>query len=66
LLHALGIAGAPGEVLRPAVPPDYGMLAVPAIDPGSATRRKLNLNIQTALCIPPVALAAGRLASWRR
>jgi hypothetical protein len=37
---------------------DFGMLGVPAIDPEPHTRRVLNLDIQTALCLMNIPFAA--------
>jgi hypothetical protein len=37
---------------------DFGMLDVPAIDPEAHTRRLLNLDIQTALCLMNIPFAA--------
>src|SRR5260370_23437847 len=47
VLFALGSAGAPGQRARTDL--DFGMLAVPGIDPEPRTRRLLHLDIQTAL-----------------
>ena len=59
VLSALGSAGVPAQ------PPggrhrgdlDFGMLAVPEVDPEPGTRRLLNLDIQTALCLMNIPFA---------
>ena len=48
VLLALGQAGG---TARPVGGLDFGMLEVPAVDPEPGTRRLLNLDIQTALCL---------------
>jgi hypothetical protein len=63
VLHAIGSARAPGGGVggaaeAAAAPPDYGMIAVPVIDPGPASGRLLNLDIQTALCLMAIPFAA--------
>jgi uncharacterized protein DUF6999 len=55
VLSALGKAGRPalssgGEL-------DFSMLAVPEVDPEPGTRRLLNLDIQTALCLMNIPFA---------
>jgi hypothetical protein len=62
VLFALGSQGAGGET-GPLAPPDrasldFGMLWVPGIDPEPDTRRLLNLDIQTALCLMNIPFAA--------
>jgi len=54
VLLALGQAGA---TARPDGGLDFGMLDVPAVDPEPATRRLLNLDIQTALCLMNIPFA---------
>jgi hypothetical protein len=56
VLFALGCAGVaagadPGSL-------DFGMLSVPGVDPEPGTRRLLNLDIQTALCLMNIPFAA--------
>lgn len=58
VLHAVGSARAPGGAAEAAAPPDYGMITVPVIDPGPASGRLLNLDIQTALCLMAIPFAA--------
>lgn len=66
VLHAVGSARAPGGgaggavggVPEAATAPDYRMIAVPVIDPGPASGRLLNLDIQTALCLMAIPFAA--------
>ena len=55
VLFALGSAGAPGQRARTDL--DFGMLAVPDIDPEPRTRRLLHLDIQTALCVMNIPFA---------
>jgi hypothetical protein len=62
VLSALG-RRAPGSDERMAEPRDhagldFSMLAVPGIDPQARTRRILNLDIQTALCLMNIPFAA--------
>jgi len=62
VLSALG-RRAPGSDERMAGPRDhagldFSMLAVPGIDPEPRTRRILNLDIQTALCLMNIPFAA--------
>jgi hypothetical protein len=62
VLFAFGRQGAGGET-GPLAPPDrasldFGMLWVPGIDPEPDTRRLLNLDIQTALCLMNIPFAA--------
>jgi len=54
VLLALGQAGG---TARPDGRLDFGMLDVPAVDPEPATRRLLNLDIQTALCLMNIPFA---------
>jgi uncharacterized protein DUF6999 len=54
VLFALGKARGPA---RPRGDLDFGMLDVPEIDPEPATRRLLNLDIQTALCLMNIPFA---------
>jgi hypothetical protein len=54
VLLALGQAG---RTARPDGGLDFGMLDVPAVDPEPATRRLLNLDIQTALCLMNIPFA---------
>jgi hypothetical protein len=54
VLSALGTARGP---VRPRDDLDFGMLEVPVIDPEPATRRLLNLDIQTALCLMNIPFA---------
>jgi hypothetical protein len=60
VLSALGRAGAaagsPGGQHRGGL--DFSMLAVPEVDPEPGTRRLLNLDIQTALCLMNIPFAA--------
>ena len=57
VLSALGHAGVglPGGSDRGDL--DFGMLEVPEIDPEPGTRRLLNLDIQTALCLMNIPFA---------
>jgi hypothetical protein len=58
VLLALGRAGLPGGPGRPRSRDlDFGMLDVPEIDPEPGTRRLLNLDIQTALCLMNIPFA---------
>jgi hypothetical protein len=61
-LFALGSQGAGGDAGLPGRPDpaslDFGMLGVPGIDPEPHTRRLLNLDIQTALCLMNIPFAA--------
>lgn len=54
VLLALGQAGG---TARPVGGLDFGMLEVPAVDPEPGTRRLLNLDIQTALCLMNIPFA---------
>jgi hypothetical protein len=54
VLFDLGSARGPA---RPRDDLDFGMLEVPAIDPEPGTRRLLNLDIQTALCLMNIPFA---------
>jgi hypothetical protein len=54
VLFALGSARGPA---RPRDALDFAMLEVPEIDPEHATRRLLNLDIQTALCLMNIPFA---------
>ena len=54
VLLALGSARGPA---RPRDDLDFAMLEVPEIDPEPATRRLLNLDIQTALCLMNIPFA---------
>ncbi len=54
-LLALGQAGAGPKLGADEL--DFGMLAVPAIDPERRARRVLNLDIQTALCLMNIPFA---------
>ena len=54
VLSALGTARGPA---RPRDDLDYGMLEVPEVDPEHGTRRLLNLDIQTALCLMNIPFA---------
>jgi hypothetical protein len=54
VLSALGTARGPA---RPRDDLDYGMLEVPEVDPEPRTRRLLNLDIQTALCLMNIPFA---------
>jgi hypothetical protein len=54
VLLALGSAGVPAQ---PPQDLDFGMLAVPEIDPEPGKRRLLNLDIQTALCLMNIPFA---------
>jgi hypothetical protein len=60
VLSALGRAGVaarlPGRQRRGDL--DFSMLAVPEVDPEPGTRRLLNLDIQTALCLMNIPFAA--------
>jgi hypothetical protein len=56
VLSALGGAGAAAGPRRGDL--DFGMLAVPEVDPEPGTRRLLNLDIQTALCLMNIPFAA--------
>jgi hypothetical protein len=62
VLFALGSQGRGGEAGMPAprdhASLDFEMLAVPGIDPEPRTRRFLNLDIQTALCLMNIPFAA--------
>jgi hypothetical protein len=51
-----GDAGMPGQ--RGQASLDFGMLGTPGIDPEPDTRRFLNLDIQTALCLMNIPFAA--------
>jgi hypothetical protein len=62
VLFALGAQGTGREPGAPEPPDpaslDFGMLSVPGIDPEPGTRRLLNLDIQTALCLMNIPFAA--------
>ncbi|MBO0830554.1 MAG: hypothetical protein J2P28_09705 [Actinobacteria bacterium] len=62
VLYALGNrgrGGCPAAVAqRDGTCLDFGMLSVPGIDPEPHTRRFLNLDIQTALCLMNIPFAA--------
>lgn len=55
VLLALGSAGMPVQPHRGDL--DFGMLEVPEVDPEPETRRMLNLDIQTALCLMNIPFA---------
>lgn len=55
VLQALGTSD--GLHQRCAAELDFGMLDIPAIDPEPRTRRLLNLDIQTALCLMNIPFA---------
>lgn len=55
VLLALGSAGMPVQPHRGDL--DFGMLEVPEVDPEPETRRVLNLDIQTALCLMNIPFA---------
>jgi hypothetical protein len=55
VLNDLGRAGMPDPPGRRDL--DFGMLEVPAVDPEPGTRRLLNLDIQTALCLMNIPFA---------
>ncbi len=55
VLFALGNAGEPARRHREEL--DFGMLGVPEVDPEPGTRRLLNLDIQTALCLMNIPFA---------
>jgi hypothetical protein len=55
VLFALGSAGVRGQPHRTGL--DFGMLSLPEIDPEPRTRRLLNLDIQTALCLMNIPFA---------
>jgi hypothetical protein len=55
VLFALGSAGGPPQPRRGDL--DFGMLDVPEVDPEPETRRLLNLDIQTALCLMNIPFA---------
>jgi hypothetical protein len=64
VLFALGGAGLAGGAGQPGGPSrprpgdlDFGLLDVPEIDPEPGTRRLLNLDIQTALCLMNIPFA---------
>jgi hypothetical protein len=59
VLSGLGKAGIPARPpgRRPGDDLDFGMLEVPEIDPEPQTRRLLNLDIQTALCLMNIPFA---------
>jgi hypothetical protein len=56
VLAALGCAGVPGGEDGASL--DFSMLEVPGVDPEPRTRRVLNLDIQTALCLMNIPFAA--------
>jgi hypothetical protein len=55
VLFALGSAGMPAQ--QHCGDLDFGMLEVPEVDPEPGTRRLLNLDIQTALCLMNIPFA---------
>ena len=55
VLNDLGRAGLPDPPDRRDL--DFGLLEVPAVDPEPGTRRLLNLDIQTALCLMNIPFA---------
>jgi Family of unknown function (DUF6999) len=55
VLFALGSAGTQARRHRGDL--DFGMLEVPEVDPEPGTRRLLNLDIQTALCLMNIPFA---------
>lgn len=55
VLLALGSAGVPAQPHGGDL--DFGMLEVPEVDPEPETRRLLNLDIQTALCLMNIPFA---------
>jgi Family of unknown function (DUF6999) len=55
VLFGLGSAGVPAQQHRGDL--DFGMLEVPEVDPEPGTRRLLNLDIQTALCLMNIPFA---------
>jgi hypothetical protein len=61
VLFALGSAAVPPQPPQPGQPRqgdlDFGMLEVPEVDPEPETRRLLNLDIQTALCLMNIPFA---------
>jgi hypothetical protein len=59
VLFALGGARVPARSRRrsPGGDLDFGMLEVPEVDPEPGTRRLLNLDIQTALCLMNIPFA---------
>jgi hypothetical protein len=59
VLADLGKAGAPAQLRwqPPGGSLDFSMLEVPEIDPEPGTRRLLNLDIQTALCLMNIPFA---------
>lgn len=62
VLFALGSQGPGGDAgvlgQRDRASLDFGMLGIPGIDPEPHTRRFLNLDIQTALCLMNIPFAA--------
>jgi hypothetical protein len=62
VLFALGSQGSGGEAGLPGrrdrASLDFEMLGIPGIDPEPCTRRFLNLDIQTALCLMNIPFAA--------
>ncbi len=64
-LNVYRVLSALGEAGRPALTPgrcpggelDFSMLAVPEVDPEPGTRRLVNLDIQTALCLMNIPFA---------
>jgi len=62
VLFALGSHGPGGDAgilgQRDRASLDFGMLGIPGIDPEPHTRRFLNLDIQTALCLMNIPFAA--------
>lgn len=53
----LGLGASGGPVPRDASELDFGMLDVPATDPEPGTRRLVNLDIQSALCLMNIPFA---------
>jgi hypothetical protein len=62
VLLALGSDGRPGDAGLPGqrdhASLDFAMLSIPRIDPEPGTRRLVNLDIQTALCLMNIPFAA--------
>jgi hypothetical protein len=57
VLFALGSARVPAQGQPHGCDLDFGMLEVPEVDPEPETRRLLNLDIQTALCLMNIPFA---------
>jgi hypothetical protein len=55
VLFALGSTGVRDQRYRTG--PDFGMLSVPEVDPEPRSRRLINLDIQTALCLMNIPFA---------